>query len=542
MRALWQRGWFPAAILFIYLFNFPYFAGINSANELPRIYLTMAMVDRHAFNIDPELKKYVDSPDTSTFKGKLYSNKAPGMSFLAAPAYWVQKLVAGGKAPPLKQLFFWLRLFAATIPSLLFLLLLWRALGELIRELALRRLVLASYAVGSMAFTYGTLLIAHQLSSLLLGTAFILVFLYRRGHGGQGRLILAGLAAGAGVLVDYQVAFIGPPLGVYLLFAACRRESAKVWSWPVIRAALLFGLGALPPLLVLLHYQWVCFGSPWKTGYHYLTNPVFAQWHSKGFLGLSKFQPGNVAGRYFSADDGLFYYSPFLLLAAPGLYLMIRGRELRAEGIFCAAVILFFFYFAGAIAFVSGWDVGPRYITCALPYYLVAVAVAAPAMARRWWGRIPLYGLIAVGVIMYITIQAVFPHYPDNFSNPWFDVTLRFGRAGYLCYNGGWVLGLRGLASAAPYLAVSGALLLALLAGGALTRRQRLAVAGGALALAFSLLLAYHAQLANRRMPVPVKFLPWMEQIWEPRHPGMHLRKLLPAGDPRTGGLRTLAG
>ena len=117
MLKVLQRSWFPAAILFNNLFNFPYFAGINSANELPRIYLTMAMVDRHAFNIDPELRKYVDSPDTSAFRGKLYSNKAPGMSFLAVPAYWAQKLVSGGKAPPLKQLFFWLRLFASTIYS-----------------------------------------------------------------------------------------------------------------------------------------------------------------------------------------------------------------------------------------------------------------------------------------------------------------------------------------------------------------------------------------------------------------------------------------
>ena len=39
-------------------------------------------------------------------------------------------------------------------------------------------------------------------------------------------------------------------------------------------------------------------------------------------------------------------------------------------------------------------------------------------------------------------------------------------------------------------------------------------------------------------MTVPVPFLPWMERIWEPRHEDMDLEKLLPAGDPVTGGLK----
>jgi hypothetical protein len=144
---------------------------------------------------------------------------------------------------------------------------------------------------------------------------------------------------------------------------------------------------------------------------------------------------------------------------------------------------------------------------------------------------------MAVAIVIYSTVNAVFPHYPDNFSNPWFDVTLRFGRAGYLPYNLGWLLGLRGLASAAPYLAVLAALLAALLLGGPGSWRRRGLVALASVALAFCVLVLYHHQLSSRRQPVPVGFIPWMERIWEPRHPGMDLRKLLPRGRvQRTGG------
>lgn len=534
------RVWFPATITFLYLYNFPYFAGINSANELPRIYLSMAIVDRGAFNIDPELARFGDTPDTSTFKGKRYSNKAPGMSLLTVPVYRVQKWLAGAEGPSLRSLFFWFRIFGATLPSLLFLALLARFLRELVPELGLRRILVAAYALGTMSFTYGTLLIAHQLSSLLCATAFIVTFLFARGKGTRLSPVWAGLAAASGVLVDYQVAFIGPPLFLYLCWAARARARADGGSGSTVQAALGFCLGCVLPFAMLLFYQWVCFDSPLKTGYHYLTNPVFSEWHAKGFLGLSRFQLNALAARHFSADDGLFYYSPFLLLALPGLVVMFRDAALRAEAIFCAGLILFFIYFASSLAFVSGWDVGPRYVTCVLPYYMVPLAVLANTLARRWWSQIPLYGSIVVGIVLYVTIMAVFPHYPDNFSNPWFDVTLRFGRAGYVSYNLGWLLGLRGLASAIPYLAVAGLLCTVLLLAAPNVRGwRRPALALSSLAVAFSILVLYHAGLAYRRLPVPVRFLPWMERIWEPRHAGMHLDRLLPAGDPRTGGLAT---
>lgn len=541
MRRLKQvaiKGWFPALITLIYVYNFPYFQAIHSANELPRIYLTMAMVDRGALNIDPELKRFQFTPDTSSYKGKLYANKAPGLSVLTVPVYLVQKLANGGETPQLPRMFFWFRLFGAILPSLLFLLLLWRFLGDVVHDVGHRRMVLAAYALGTMALTYGTLLIAHQLSALLMATSYILLYRATQDHTKNERpwrwsVPLAGLAAGSGVLVDYQVAFIGPPLFFYLLW--CAREGSSLRR--MLLDGLKFGAAAAVPLGVLLLYQWGCFDNPLKTGYHYPTTPLFQQWHSKGFLGMSHFDIQAFWGSFTRADNGLFYFSPFLLLAVPGLALMAAGgggvgrRSLRPDAVLCLALILFFAYFISSLTFWrSGWAVGPRYITCALPFFLVPVAVLVDRAGRQWYGRVVPHGLMLVSILLYTTANAVFPHYPENFSNPWFDVTLRFGLAGYLPYNLGWLLGLQGLASLAPYLAAV-AVLIGLLVWG--TRRtgelwwQRSLAALLSLVIAAGVVAGYHRQLRHRRMPVPVAFLPWMERMWEPRHPGMQLKRLL---------------
>ena len=175
-----RKAWFPAAILFLYLYSFPYFTEIHSANELPRVYLTIAMVDRHALDIDVELRRFFDTPDTSTYKGKRYSNKPPGISLLAVPVYVAQKWANGGRTPELIRMFFWFRLFAVAVPSLIFLILLWRFLGRLVPDEAMRRVVLAAYGLGTLALTYGTLLFSHQLSAALVATAFILIFFSAR--------------------------------------------------------------------------------------------------------------------------------------------------------------------------------------------------------------------------------------------------------------------------------------------------------------------------------------------------------------------------
>jgi hypothetical protein len=127
------------------------------------------------------------------------------------------------------------------------------------------------------------------------------------------------------------------------------------------------------------------------------------------------------------------------------------------------AATLMFFFLAGMSNWRGGWCVGPRYIATVAPFLVLALARAWP-LTRRWpWLSALVAGLVCPSVLLNVVSGAVYPHYPEVFDNPVFDLTFPLLGEGYAPYGLGWVLGLRGLASLAPL----GAVVLAALALGA---------------------------------------------------------------------------
>src|ERR1041385_8684100 len=84
LQRLRQLGWL-AAIAVAYLYVFPYFPRIQSANELPRAYLVKAIADDHTFAIDKDVARWGGTADVSPSGGHQYSNKAPGASLIVVP-------------------------------------------------------------------------------------------------------------------------------------------------------------------------------------------------------------------------------------------------------------------------------------------------------------------------------------------------------------------------------------------------------------------------------------------------------------------------
>src|SRR5512134_3987902 len=94
-----RRRWYVIAFVVAFVWSFPWFPAIHSANELPRAYLTAAMVDDGTFAIDGGIARWGKTGDVSPSGGHVYSNKAPGSSILAIPGYLAVKAwhgVAGG--------------------------------------------------------------------------------------------------------------------------------------------------------------------------------------------------------------------------------------------------------------------------------------------------------------------------------------------------------------------------------------------------------------------------------------------------------------
>jgi hypothetical protein len=57
-------------------------------------------------------------------------------------------------------------------------------------------------------------------------------------------------------------------------------------------------------------------------------------------------------------------------------------------------------------------------------------------------------------VLLNVVSGAVYPHYPEVFDNPVFDLTFPLLGEGYAPYGLGWLLGLRGALALAPLGAV----------------------------------------------------------------------------------------
>jgi hypothetical protein len=485
-------------LAFVYLYAFPYLEQIHNANELPRIYLVEAIVERGKFEIDQEVRRYGAVVDLSEYGGHLYSNKAPGLSLIGVPVYLAQRAwhrLIGRPPPTLRERTFALRLFCVTLPSLLFLSVVWRLTGLYSDSHPARQAALISYALGTQALPFSLLYIAHQPSAILCGTAFALLAAAPSALG----LAWAGLCLGGAVMVDYQAAFCLLPLAFYALWRV-----RPIWRLSFAVA------GAVPPLLLLGIYHRACFGSVLSTGYAHSVTPAFRVLHGQGILGLTRPSLRNFTEGFFALDNGLFALAPWLLLGVAGLLMRLRrGQERRGEAAAAAAVVVSMSLFLVSITFARvGWSMGPRYITIAVPFLAAPAAAAMEAAARR---TVLLLGATALRVassLIYVGSALVFPLWPDKLRNPVVEIAWPLVRDGFAPYNlGSWV-GLPMRLAMIPVFAV--ALLLVLAPARPHLLRLGSLVLGTALVLCFWL---------GPRSPGAdsTGVARWIESIWEPR-------------------------
>lgn len=474
-----RHGWL-IAIACAYLYIFPYFPEIHSANELPRVYLTRAIVDEGRVAIDTGVKEWGSTADVSPSNGHQYSNKAPGSSFLAAPAYAVAKLIA---SPGLDGTIWVCRVFAGILPALAFLWLLWGFLERFAPDPAIRRLVVVAYGLGSMAMTYSMLFFSHQLGAVCVGSAWILALDVTDGRRSRPWMVAAGAFAGAALLVDYQAVFAAVPVAVLVIVRLKKEPPMELGK--TLGAAL---VGAAVPIAALLLYHKAAFGSPFRTGYD--ASESFAFYHQQGFLGITKLRAEAFWGSFFRPDNGLFALSPWLLLAFPGAYVLWRRAERGDRGIVIASlgVIAIYVLFISSINFWrGGWGTGPRYITAMMPFMLPLVAALLQRLKERPYVLGAVCGTIVAGVAIYSLSMMTFPYWHEALKNPLVELTFRLVGNNVVAPSLGSALGIYGIPGVLPYiLLVAGSLGFALVRA-ATPRGAAIALAAGAALLALFL-------------------------------------------------------
>jgi hypothetical protein len=426
-----------------YLFASPYFERINNPNENARVWATRAIVVDHVLNIDGVQREWGWVNDKAKNDHHTYSGKAPGTSFLGVPVLYLHarlRQLAGWGLPDKAHTTFWLRLVAIKLPMCIFLYAFAGWARRVTRAPLGRDLMVVALGLGTLLYPYGGLFVGHALAAAAGFSSFMLLDDPRAAeHDRSGSMWLAaaGVFAGLSVMFEYQAVLVAAALAVYTAV----RHRARVW---------LFALGALPPAIALGAYHTVVFGRPWKFPFGAVEHPGFQYAHKAGFHGLSLPHAEAFPAFLISPSYGLFAFSPILALGLIAGFVLLRRGPRREAALALAVAALMFLFLAGMTNWRAGWCVGPRYIATVAPFLMLPLAQLWPRLAERWWLPAIAAGLLIPSVVLNVVSGALYPHYPESYDNPVFDLAFPLLDDGFAPYGLGWRLGLRGLAALAP--------------------------------------------------------------------------------------------
>jgi hypothetical protein len=446
---------------------FPPTLGRSDWAPSARADLTWAVVDQGVLQID---RYHENTGDKAYFRGHYYFPGSIGPSLLALPPYLAFQTLA--RWAPLHRAVTarpgrWehvalavMTFFAVSVPA--------AALGVLVYLLTARFvphrqavLVALIYGLGTIAFPYSKALFQHQIAAFGMFAGFFLLWKVVREEASYGWLWLAGLLFGLSTVSEYPVA---PFIAILLLWAVL--ESRDDWSILGRVAA-----GGLPPLVLFGLYNAAIFGTPLPVGYRY--HVEYHDMHARGFMGFTGPSWPAFVGITVSPYRGLFFLSPILLLAVPGLIAMARDPRYRKLAITLAVILTgFLVYNASYLFWWGGRTVGPRFLVPALPFAAIPLAFALRDWLARPLSRWAAYGLIALSVgNVWAQTVAGRGYAPETLggvdvTNPLAQYSLPALWRGDVAANYGMALGLEGIWSLLPLAVV----VLALIYAGLLQR------------------------------------------------------------------------
>lgn len=366
-----------------------------SPQDVSRFCLTEAIVHGR-LTVSPCVQ---DSPDQAQYGGRTYSDKAPGFSLLAVPAVVAVHLrTAPGWAYPRDAQLWVVRILTSGFAFLVLAFAVGRVSEGIARGWGAAALV--TFALGTLIAPLAATGFSHVTAGALGFGAFLLA--WRRSD------LLAGLAAGTAILVEYQVGLIAVAVGAYVLLRGLV---------PVAR----YAAGAVPPLLLLAAYNWAAFGSPFHLSYRYIAND-YASEQKTGFFGIG-IPHAHSLREVFVGEHGLLLDSPVVVAAAAGLVLLFRTH--RAEAAVAALVtVVFVLLNCGYFLPYGGGSPGPRFLSPALPFLALGLA---PAFAR--W-RVVTSALAAVSVAATTAVSLTWAQIWEGYELVWRDVPRIFSATG----------------------------------------------------------------------------------------------------------------
>jgi hypothetical protein len=409
-----NRWWIGAPLLIVVVLYVLPLAGAPPAtnpNEVARIELGVAMAIGAGLDIGPVAVIYGLSEDVARRSGRIYSDKAPGLSFLTAPV----TLLLGPLLPlapdtdlpafwPLRHL---LTLLLVALPTagLAFVIVTGIARVDTRRRSGLAVII----ALATPLWAYATVFFGHAPAAILVTVAWVLLLRPGASERPPHRLhaLLGGVAAGFAVTIEYPTVLLA---GVIFGALIVRRTPLPTLGWAAAGTI----VGLVPALL----YHQLAFGAPWLTGYTFKAHTGFQAIHARGVLGVSLPSLEALWGVLFSARRGLFFFSPILLLAPIGLWQMVRRRRFRDVAPLTVAITVYVLFAAGFVDWEAGWCAAARHLVPIVPLLAIPVLYMLVNLGTgRWWNSLVAV-LIAFSGVNAVLCIALTPFFPPQFNSP----------------------------------------------------------------------------------------------------------------------------
>lgn len=375
MRLL-NRKEFKIFITFFIIYSF--FIQWLGSNEYSRFGLTRSIVDDGRFEID---SYFNTTRDRSYYNGHYYSDKDPGLSFVAVPVYTFWKLIydnlfsiafkekysvskdvvnfeIGQNKIIISQYvnpgFFILfsmvlvTIFTSSLFSALLLLLIYKISRYFTANEKYRLLITFTTGLGTLIFPYALVFMEHAIATFFAFLSFYLLFKVKQEKLKENKyFILAGLSIGLSITCSISTIIVGIACLIYIL--SFKKEKI-----------LYFIFGSFIGILPFLLYNYLSFGNPFTLPRHYLDSTIWTKLGGIDGLGLPN--PFVIIRLMFYPEKGIFFYYPVLLLSFIGLYYMYKKFKIES-------ILILFIFFAFLILNSSWWawwggaSFGPRHLT-----------------------------------------------------------------------------------------------------------------------------------------------------------------------------------
>jgi hypothetical protein len=431
MRVTSKRSYAITLFLMLLTYYGYFFPKYSNGGSNSRIDLVFAVVDQGVLNIDAY---HTNTGDKAFFEGHYYTDKSPGPSLVAIPFYALYKGIIA--FPPLQQLLeepptntnertpiftpaqtSGIRFFtflSVALPSALSGVVFFLFASRFTPKSAHAFFLSLIYGLATLIFTYSNILFQHALAtfSIFVGFYFLWRVLYE--NASHKLLWLVGALFGLAVMTDYPVVILLGLIGLWAMIEMPNR-------WALCRVV----VGALPFILILAAYHYAIFHTPLPVSYNY------SIWgstvHNQGLLGFVPPTLQSLYGVTFSSFRGLFWISPILLLAFPGLCFMWKGRRGQRSTVLLLTVCIIAYIIANASYLVwwGGWSVGTRFIVPLIPFLCLPIIFVFNRWLDKPIGCI-LIAALTVASLLNVWIQSLagsdFP--PDIAATVPTDVTV----------------------------------------------------------------------------------------------------------------------